>query len=474
MAKGITLQELDASAIVNLVPHLGTTSNIGDAYSVTTPVTIGFNQKFTIKFNAASSSAPKLRINNGTEFPIIKPNGNNARIYPSVYSLFWDGTNFILQGEGGGLDESFGDGSDGALNTTGNVTFTVDAEDVTTVVKQYTSITINSGHTLSVDKRCRGLILYCTGDVIINGTIDMTGKSAFVNPLSNDPIILPLAVETLLAYDPTKNKFYSTPRGGSGGAGGSGGSAVSTSGAAGGAGGGGNLFGGGQGGGGAGGSASITSNPGGYATGSLGGNGGTGSSGPAGAGGSSVVALYDGDFNFKWLSGRNGGVGAGGSGAACNRAVPQNYSSGKGGSGVNGGGASGGGGVAGESGMGNSGPLTAGNGVDGTNIGGGLVLIIAKGNITISSTGKILSNGLNNGQNGGYATYLSGTYCGAGSGGGGGGAGGGLIISLHRGIYKNSGILQVNGTNGGSAGGGTYSGGAGGAGLIGVITERKI
>lgn len=102
MAKGITLQELDASALVNLVPHLGTTSNSGDAYSITTSATIGANQKFTIKFNAASSSAPTLKINNGTAYPIVKSNGNNAKVYASVYSLFWDGTNFILQGEGGG------------------------------------------------------------------------------------------------------------------------------------------------------------------------------------------------------------------------------------------------------------------------------------------------------------------------------------------------------------------------------------
>lgn len=102
MAKGITLQELDASALVNLVPHLGTTSNSGDAYSITTSATIGVNQKFTIKFNEASSSAPTLKINNGKAYPIKKQNGNIAKIYPSVYSLFWDETNFILQGEGGG------------------------------------------------------------------------------------------------------------------------------------------------------------------------------------------------------------------------------------------------------------------------------------------------------------------------------------------------------------------------------------
>lgn len=102
MAKGITLQELDSTTLVNLVPHLGTTTNSGDAYSITTTSTVGVNQKFTLKFNAASTSAPTLKINNGTAYPIKKPNGNNGKVYASVYSLFWDGTNFILQGEGGG------------------------------------------------------------------------------------------------------------------------------------------------------------------------------------------------------------------------------------------------------------------------------------------------------------------------------------------------------------------------------------
>lgn len=83
------------------VPHLGTTTNVGDAYSITTTETINANQKFTIKFNAASTSAPTLKINTGTVCPIKKANGNAAKLYASVYTLFWDGTNFILLGEGG-------------------------------------------------------------------------------------------------------------------------------------------------------------------------------------------------------------------------------------------------------------------------------------------------------------------------------------------------------------------------------------
>ncbi|MFD1179195.1 hypothetical protein ACFQ3W_23280 [Paenibacillus puldeungensis] len=83
------------------VPHLGTTSNVGDAYSITTTETINANQKFTIKFNSASTTSPTLKINAGVACSIKKANGNAAKLYASVYTLFWDGTNFILLGEGG-------------------------------------------------------------------------------------------------------------------------------------------------------------------------------------------------------------------------------------------------------------------------------------------------------------------------------------------------------------------------------------
>lgn len=83
------------------IPHLGTTTNVGDAYRITTTETIDSNEKFTIKFNAASTTAPTLSINGGTAYAIKKANGGNAKLYASVYTLFWDGINFILLGEGG-------------------------------------------------------------------------------------------------------------------------------------------------------------------------------------------------------------------------------------------------------------------------------------------------------------------------------------------------------------------------------------
>ncbi|SMF72533.1 hypothetical protein SAMN05661091_0881 [Paenibacillus uliginis N3/975] len=101
MAKGITAQEMDATTASGLVPHLGTTTNSGNAYSITTSADVKPNTKFTLKINAASSTAPTLKINNDTALPIKNANGNNAKLYASVYTLFRDGSAFILQGEGG-------------------------------------------------------------------------------------------------------------------------------------------------------------------------------------------------------------------------------------------------------------------------------------------------------------------------------------------------------------------------------------
>ncbi|MCL6605633.1 MAG: hypothetical protein K6T94_22445 [Paenibacillus sp.] len=84
------------------VPHLGTTTNIGNAYSVSTTETISANQKFTVKFNVASSGAATLNISSiGSAKAIKKPGGLDAVLKIGVYTVFYDGTNFQLLGEGG-------------------------------------------------------------------------------------------------------------------------------------------------------------------------------------------------------------------------------------------------------------------------------------------------------------------------------------------------------------------------------------
>jgi len=67
-----------------------------------------------------------------------------------------------------------------------NVTYTVPNKsgsyDGDMVVKQYTSMTIDSGDTVTVDAPCRGLFILVQGDCTINGTLSMLGKGAGINP----------------------------------------------------------------------------------------------------------------------------------------------------------------------------------------------------------------------------------------------------------------------------------------------------
>lgn len=102
MAKGITAQEMDSATASGLVPHLGTTTNSGNAYSITTSADVKPNTKFTLKINAASTGAPTLKINDRAAAPIKRAGNKDAKLLASVYTLFWDGAVFTLQGEGGG------------------------------------------------------------------------------------------------------------------------------------------------------------------------------------------------------------------------------------------------------------------------------------------------------------------------------------------------------------------------------------
>jgi len=83
----------------------------------------------------------------------------------------------------------FGDGTNGSLSTTGNVTLTVPNKngslDGDMVVRNYTSLTINSNHTFTTDQPCRGLLIYVQGNCTINGTLTMTARGASANPTVN-------------------------------------------------------------------------------------------------------------------------------------------------------------------------------------------------------------------------------------------------------------------------------------------------
>jgi hypothetical protein len=79
----------------------------------------------------------------------------------------------------------FGDGTDTASGDTTVIsanTSLAAVQDGDMVVRQYKNLTINSGCTLSTDKRCRGMLLFVKGDLTVNGTLSMSARGCAANP----------------------------------------------------------------------------------------------------------------------------------------------------------------------------------------------------------------------------------------------------------------------------------------------------
>lgn len=88
-----------------------------------------------------------------------------------------------------------------------------------TIVKNYQNLTINSGVLFSPLRACRGMIIYCTGNLTINGTVSMTGKGGGVVRKIAAPI--GIATSTDSRYDLVDatlyfNNFSSSTAGGYG------------------------------------------------------------------------------------------------------------------------------------------------------------------------------------------------------------------------------------------------------------------
>jgi len=84
------------------VPHLGTTTNSGNNYSITSTKVINDGAKFSVKFNVAATGAATLKISSdGTARALKKPGGGDFKPKAGIYTLIRDGANFQLLGEGG-------------------------------------------------------------------------------------------------------------------------------------------------------------------------------------------------------------------------------------------------------------------------------------------------------------------------------------------------------------------------------------
>lgn len=339
-----------------------------------------------------------------------------------------------------------------------NVTYTVPNKngsyDGDMVVKQYTSMTINSGDTVTVDAPCRGLFILVQGDCTINGTLSMLGKGAGVNPTlgggsDNNPV------------DSNGLRFPFITSGGSSSL-----SAASTL-----------LNGCGttarnvianfrtlssngiikaiarQGANGAGAGRNGTGKGTGGASGSNSGN--TLSSGEGGGGGAYNATAGNGSYGSCFVGGSGGG-------GADNSQTGSNADTfGRAGGD--------GGGFGGDTSIGGAGNPNGQNGQNGLsgkaydntpNGGGGLIVLVVGGNLTIGASGIITAQGQpidSSLQN---------------SPGNGGSSGGGCILLAYRGTYSNSGSVTANG--GVDAGTNSYGGSFGGDGGNGSVHTLQI
>ena len=330
------------------------------------------------------------------------------------------------------------------LTTISSNTSIPSVQDGPTVVQRYRNLAIASGATLTTQYRCCGLVLVVDGDLTVNGTISMTARGASFQPSADYRIkneLLPgndilyeidipatadeiaeylkrakgrcLSFEDLPAiYRPTL--YCRGPHGGVYAPADLG--AIPAVGAVGGSGG-----------------VTANGNPGGNGTDRrCGGGGGGGGANGAPRGGNGVAGTC-----FSGGSGGGGGNGATGGDAT--------EFGGSGGNGVVTSNSAGGG-------AGNPGGVGV-NGTAGETGTGGLLLIVCRGRLIVSSTGSIVSKGSKGGN--GHASW---------PGAGGGGSGGGSINIFHGETFENAGSISAEGGAPGVAV--TKNGGKGGDGCV--------
>ena len=385
---------------------------------------------------------------------------------------------------------NFGDGSDGAFNSAGNTTLTVTNKsgsyDGDMMVKQYTSFTLNAGHQYTVDQPCRGLVILCTGDVSISGTLSMAHKGAYAdaadnstNPNANITTTVPASglIWRFVRSTGGQGPFTpdSTHLNGAAPPSGDIYTWLTTQ-------------------------NTLLSGKAGYEVrmkrqGENGGDGGPDSpqqNNPGQPGTNGVNTVSSGLYTMSTGGGGGGGNGAwspanpagsgaygscfgGGSGGGGIRSSNPNAGhsagawGGPGGPGDDGGTFNycGGGGAGNGGGTGNANGGTGSPGGNGT---GGLIVIIAKGNVTVNNGGAIDVRGNAGGSASGHPDSNRVESAG-------GGSGAGICLIAHGGTHTNSGTIHTSGGAGGVAtpsGSGSYGTNTGGAGGVGSLRAIQI
>ncbi|WP_320175803.1 hypothetical protein [Maridesulfovibrio sp.] len=277
------------------------------------------------------------------------------------------------------------------------------------VVKNYKSLTVDAGATLTVDKPCRGLMIYVDGDCTINGTISMNGKGCKANPA--DSVVTSNTPVPPSDGNPVDANGFVLTRFKAGGV-------------------------------------------------SIGSGSNLNGCGNAAKESESNQKAVDVGLKLVFPRNRNSSIYGGNGGKGGNRGACYGIGSLSGQSGQSGviatcfgGGFGGEGGDGGGNDNGGLAPLES----------GGLLILIVKGKLTIGPDAIVSADGVD-GNNGGGAnsgncpTSSGNVYGGGGGGGAAGGSTGGWVVILHAGQLTNNGSINVDGGNGGLGGPGGWGG----------------
>lgn len=174
--------------------HDYATDSVGtDSYAITVSPTItayATGQVFTFKAGTANTGAATLNVS-GLGAKTIKKNVSTDLetgdiLANQIVTVIYDGTNMQLQSKTSktyiatGIYSFGGDGSDGVLNVTSGTT-TIDLGNASIFTKNYTSINVSAGATLTFSNpNVSGTViqLKSQGAVTIAGTIDARGMGA--------------------------------------------------------------------------------------------------------------------------------------------------------------------------------------------------------------------------------------------------------------------------------------------------------
>lgn len=295
------------------------------------------------------------------------------------------------------------------------------------VVLNFTNLTVDASTTITTVRPCRGMLIYCSGNAVLNGYVSMNSRGGHADPTASGggdasavsatglrlPLFNAAGTDTLTAADFAGSGTSSVA------------AVANQDGIA--------------------GNGSI------YTMSQTGGGGGASkrANGTAGTTGGVTLSSGGGGAGFAsetggWGAGGDGGAFSGGAAGGAGRAAAAQDGEDYGGAGGDRGDAHGGEGVGG--GQGNPGgtgtSVTACNGI------GGIVWLVVKGDVTIGASGGVVGQA--------PQCYDSSHY-------GSASAGGGSIFILHAGTLSNSGTISAAAGIRGGYGHGHYSG-TGGAG----------